>query len=186
MVTVAALWLPILISAAIVFVVSAMVWMVMPHHKSDFSPVADEDGLMDAVRKSAGKPGLYYFPFADGKDWNTEAYRDRVRSGPVGLLRVRDPGAVLGMTPALVKSFIFFLLVSTLVAYITTGAHDAGAPYMSVFGTAGPAAFLAYGLVGVQESIWFGLPRSVALKHALDGFVYALLTAGVFGWLWPA
>jgi hypothetical protein len=28
-------------------------------------------------------------------------------------------------------------------------------------------------------------PRGMALKHAFDGLVYALLTAGIFGWLWP-
>jgi len=24
------------------------------------------------------------------------------------------------------------------------------------------------------------------MKHAFDGLVYGLLTAGVFGWLWPS
>ena len=33
MVSLAALWLPIVLSAVIVFVVSALVWMAMPHHK---------------------------------------------------------------------------------------------------------------------------------------------------------
>ena len=60
-----------------------------------------------------------------------------------------------------------------------------GASYLAVFRVTGTAAFLAYGFVGFQDSIWFGLPGKVAFKHALDGLVYALLTAGIFAWLWP-
>lgn len=30
------LWLPILLSAAVVWIVSAIVWMALPHHKQDF------------------------------------------------------------------------------------------------------------------------------------------------------
>ena len=186
MVAISALWLPIVVSAVVVFVVSAMVWMVMPHHKKDFAPANDEDGLMDAVRKSAAGPGMYYFPWADDKEMNTEAYKDKVRAGPVGTLRIRDPKAVLDMRTSMGKSLILYLVVGVFVAYMATIGLDAGASYPSVFQVTGTAAFLAYGFVGFQESIWFGLPGSVAFKHAIDGLVYALLTAGIFGWLWPA
>lgn len=183
MVTVASLWLPILVSAAVVFVVSAMVWMVMPHHKKDFAPVENEDELMDAVRKSASRVGMYYFPFPTSGEQNPE-YKKRADKGPVGILRVRDPKTVLNMGPALVQSFVLYTVISIFAAYMASDL-GAGAEYMSVFGTAGVTAFMAYGFVGWQESIWFGLPKSVALKHTIDGFVYALLTAGIFGWLWP-
>jgi hypothetical protein len=38
----------------------------------------------------------------------------------------------------------------------------------------------------VQNSIWYHRAWSSTIKSVVDGFVYALLTAGVFGWLWPA
>ena len=41
-------------------------------------------------------------------------------------------------------------------------------------------------MVMPHHKFWFGLPASVAFKHSLDGLAYALLTAGIFGWLWPA
>ena len=184
--TTESLWLPILVSAAGVFLLSSLVWTVMPHHKRDFAPPDNEDDLMDAIRRCAGKPGMYYFPFGKWGDRNRKAYLDKVRTGPVGIVRVQKPNAVLNMGPALIKMFLFFLIVSALVAYLASGALEPGAPFLAVFGGTGPAAFLAYGLVGVQESIWFGLPWRVAVKHAIDGYAYALLTGAIFGLLWPS
>jgi hypothetical protein len=37
----------------------------------------------------------------------------------------------------------------------------------------------------LQGSIWAWRRWSTTLKGVFDGLVYALLTAGVFGWLWP-
>ena len=185
MATIAALWLPILLSAVVVFIVSAAVWMVMPHHKNDFSPASDQDALMDAVRGSTPGPGMYYFPWAAGGE-NSPEYREMARTGPVGILRVRDPEAVLNMGPAMLKSVSLYLVVSVFVAYLASVALAPGAAYLSVFQVTGTAAFMAYGFIGYQEAIWFGLPGRVAFKHSLDGLAYALLTAGIFGWLWPS
>ncbi len=186
MVTIAALWLPILLSAVVVFVVSAAVWMFMPHHKHDFAPASDQDKLMDAVRSSTPGPGMYYFPWAIGGDERSPEYQEQVRAGPVGILRVRDPQSVVNMGPAMLKSVLLYAVIGVFVAYLASVTLAAGASYLSVFQVTGTAAFMAYGFVGYQEAIWFGLPASVAFKHSLDGLAYALLTAGIFGWLWPA
>ena len=36
-------WLPIVVSGAAVFFLSFMMWMVLPHHRSDWAPMPDED-----------------------------------------------------------------------------------------------------------------------------------------------
>lgn len=180
------LWLPILLTAVALFVVSAVIWMAMPHHKSDLAGVEDEDGFMDAVRKFVGvDPGYYYFPFAKWEQAAQEEYQAKVKAGPVGILRVRDPNAVLNMRSSMIKSFIQFLATSTIIALLASGVVAPGADFAVVFHTAGLAAFLAYGLIGVQDSIWFGLPAKVAFKYAIDGLVYAVITGAIFGWLWP-
>ena len=181
-----ALWLPILLSAIAVFAVSAMVWMVMPHHRNDFARANDEEALADAVRGSTSGPGMYSFPWPQDGEENSEAYRDRLRAGPVGILRVRDPESVLDMKRAMAKSFLLQAVVGVFVAFLASSTLEAGASYSSVFRVAGTAAFMAHGFIGFQESIWFGLPGRVAFKHACDGLLYALVTAGVFGGLWPA
>ena len=59
------------------------------------------------------------------------------------------------------------------------------APYRHVFRVVGTAAFMAYGVGTLANGIWKGQPWSVVGKEAFDGLIYALLTAGTFGWLWP-
>jgi len=34
-------------------------------------------------------------------------------------------------------------------------------------------------------SIWYRRSWGLTAKAALDGLIYAALTAGTFGWLWP-
>ncbi len=63
MVPLAALWLPILLSAVIVFVASSIMHMVLPYHRSDYSQLPDEDKILTALRSVALKRGLYVFPF---------------------------------------------------------------------------------------------------------------------------
>ena len=39
--------------------------------------------------------------------------------------------------------------------------------------------------VPLANVIWKGYPWSFVIKEAVDGLVYALLTARTFGWRWP-
>ncbi len=54
-----ALWLPILLSAVLVFVASSIMHMVLPYHRSDYEKLPDEDNVL-ALRGASGlKRGLY-------------------------------------------------------------------------------------------------------------------------------
>ena len=64
MVAVISLWLPILVAAAIVFVVSSIIHMVLPYHRSDFAKVPSEDEVMESLRNYDLKPGDYVIPCA--------------------------------------------------------------------------------------------------------------------------
>jgi hypothetical protein len=61
----------------------------------------------------------------------------------------------------------------------------AGSAYLRVFQIVGTSAFLGYAAALVQQSIWYGRSWSMTIRTMLDGLLYALLTAGLFGWLWP-
>lgn len=54
-----------------------------------------------------------------------------------------------------------------------------------MFRFVGVTAFIAYAVALWQMSIWYHRAWSITLKSTVDGFIYALLTAGIFGWLWP-
>jgi hypothetical protein len=76
------------------------------------------------------------------------------------------------------------VIVSIFAAYIAGRALGPGAPYLEVFRFAGSTAFAGYALALAQNSIWYKRNWGATLKSMFDGLVYALLTAGTFGWLW--
>ena len=184
MVSLTALWLPVVLSAVVVFIASSIMHMLLPYHRSDYRQLPDEDKLLAALRAAGLKQGLYHFPFCTHKDMKSPAAMEKFKQGPVGMLTVFPSGP-----PALPKFlgmwFAYCLVIGFFVAYLTGRTVGPGANYMAVFRVAGTAAFLAYGLGNLSNGIWKGQPWSVTLKEAIDGLVYALLTAGTFGWLWP-
>jgi len=58
------LWLPILLSAVVVFIVSSIIHMLMPWHKNDYAQIPNEDKIMDALRPFNIPPGDYMMPRA--------------------------------------------------------------------------------------------------------------------------
>jgi hypothetical protein len=95
------------------------------------------------------------------------------------------PSGPINMTRELIAWFIYCVVVSIFAAYISGRALGPGAHYGEAFRFAGATAFTAYALGTWQETIWFGQKWTTAGKNTVDGLIYALLTGGVFGWLWP-
>ena len=185
MVTVTALWLPILLSAVIVFVASSIFHMLLPFHKSDYRKLPEEDKVLDALRAAGVTPGrTYHFPFCTHKDMKSSESVERFKRGPVGLLTVIPSGAP-AMGKYLSQWFLFCVLVGIFVACLTGHLLSPGTSYMEVFHVAAVIAFLGYAVATLQDPIWKGQTWVVTLKHVFDGLIYALLTAGTFGWLWP-
>ncbi|MEN8143904.1 MAG: hypothetical protein ABFS14_03040 [Gemmatimonadota bacterium] len=184
MVTIASLWLVILLSAVAVWLASAVVWMVLPFHKSDFKAVSNEPAAREALKGLA--PGMYNIPhMASWDDAKTPEGAQKFSEGPNAFLTVL-PNRHPNMGKQLTIWFVFSLIVGTIVAYLASRTVAAGSDYLSVFRIAGTTAWLAYGMAAVQDAIWFGKPWSFVMKGQFDALLYGLLTAGVFGWLWPA
>jgi len=68
---------------------------------------------------------------------------------------------------------------------VTGRAAGPGTEYLVIFRFAGTTAFIAYSVAQWSDTIWFRRSWSRTVKNTLDGLMYGLLTAGVFGWLWP-
>ncbi len=178
------LWLPIILSAIIVFVASSIMHMVLPYHRSDYAQLPEEDKILAALRGAGLQKGLYMFPFCTHKDMKTPAIQEKYKQGPVGMLTVFPSGP-----PVIAKFmglwFVYCLIIGFFVAYLTWHTVAVGAPYRVVFRVAGTAGFMAYGLGVLSNGIWKGQPWGMVLKEVMDGLIYGLLTAGTFGWLWP-
>ncbi|MBM2812907.1 MAG: hypothetical protein HW416_3666 [Chloroflexi bacterium] len=180
-----ALWLPILLSAVIVFVVSSIIHMVLPWHKSDYSKVPNEDRVRDTLRPLAIPPGDYVIPRpANSQDMKSPEFTEKMNQGPVMVLTVVPNGPV-SMGRNLVLWFLYCVVVGLVAAYVAGRALPAGAHYLRVFQLVGASAFAGYTLALWQMSIWYRRAWSTTIKATCDGFIYALLTAGTFGWLWP-
>jgi len=179
--TIAALWLPILVSAIIVFVFSALVWMVFPWHKTDLAPVEHEDAVRNALKDS--RPGYYMLPFGkDPSDFKDPEFQKKCIDGPQAFITV-IPNGLQTMGPKLAKTFVYYLFIGVICAYFVSRTLGSGGEYLEAFRIAGTVAFVAHGVAFVQDSIWFGRPWSLTAKNLFDALLYGLLTGGVFGWL---
>lgn len=184
MVALSALWLPIVLSAVIVFVASSIMHMVLPYHKGDYKQIPDEEKVLPALRAAGLKRGLYIFPHATHQTMKSPEIAEKYKQGPVGMMIVFPSGPPV-LPKFLVMWFGYCLIIGFFVAYLAAHTVAPGAYYLAVFRVVGTAAFLAYGLGLLSNGIWKAYPLGFVLKEVIDGLVYALLTAGTFGWLWP-
>jgi hypothetical protein len=81
--------------------------------------------------------------------------------------------------------FVYCVAVGAFAGYIAGRALPPGTPYLQVFRFAGATAFIAYSVALWQMSIWYRRAWTTTVKATVDGLIYAMLTAGTFGWLWP-
>jgi hypothetical protein len=184
MVPVLSLWLPIFLSAVFVFIVSSFIHMVLTYHKNDFRKLPDEAGVMEALRKFNIPPGEYSFPKPENmKEMSTPEFTEKMKNGPVAFITVMKNEAP-SMTGSLIQWFIYSIIVSIFAAYVAGRALTPEASYLAVFRFTGVTAFVGYSIALLQNSIWYKRAWSVTLKSMFDGLIYALVTAGTFGWLW--
>ncbi|NUO81944.1 hypothetical protein HUU05_17870 [candidate division KSB1 bacterium] len=179
------LWLPILLSSVLVFLVSSVIHMMLPWHKGDYRKIPNEDKVMDALRPFAIPPGDYMVPRPSSmKDMSSPEFTEKMKKGPVMIVTV-VPNGPASMGKNLALWFLYSVVIGFLAAYVAGRAVAPGEPYLHVFRYVGTTAFIAYAVALWQTSIWYHRSWITTLKVTIDGLIYALVTAGVFGWLWP-
>jgi hypothetical protein len=180
-----ALWIPILLSSVIVFVVSSVIHMAPLWHKNDYPKLPNEDRIMEALRPLAIPPGDYLIPRPSSReDMRSPEFAEKMKKGPVMIFTV-IPNGPMAMGKNLVLWFLYSAVVGLFAAYVAGRALPFGTPYLRVFRFVGTTAFIGYSVALWQMSIWYHRAWSTTIKATVDGLIYALLTAGTFGWLWP-
>ncbi len=182
-----ALWLPILVSAIFVFAASSIIHMFTKWHDGDYRQVPNETAFRDAVRPLALPPGDYMVPRATSSaEMRSPEFNEKLSTGPVMITTVM-PNGPMSMGRSLGLWFVYLIVVGIFAAYIAGRAlaPGTGTHYLEVFRFVGATAFIAYAVGIWQMWIWYHRNLGSTIRSTIDSLIYALLTAGTFGWLWP-
>lgn len=184
-----ALWIPIVVSAVAIFVVSSIVHMmvdkVIPWHNKDYQHVPQQDAVMNALRPFNIPPGDYLLPRPDSMaDMRSAEFLDKLNKGPKLVMTVM-PNGMTGMGRNLGFWFVYLLVVNVFAGYVTGRALPPGADYLHVFRFAGTTVFLGMSLALWQASIWFQKSLGTTIRSTIDGVIFALIAGGIFGSFWP-
>ncbi len=172
------LWLPIVVSAVVVWIVSAVTHMVLPFHKADFGRLPDEDKLMGTI--DGVNSGNYVFPYCEGGNMKNPEYLAKLEKGPSGTITIY-PGPV-NMGQNLILTLLFYVVVGVFVAYFGAHSHSATAGFMTKMKVCTVGAFACHGLAWFPFAIWY---RSIKLwSNLFDSVLFSLITGLVFAMLW--
>ena len=181
---IASLWLPILLSAVFVFILSSVIHTMTPWHKADHKRLENEDQVMDALRPLNIKPGDYMVPCPMSmNDMKSPEFKEKAEKGPVMIMTV-FPSGQRKMGGQLVAWFLYSIVIGIFAAYVASRALPPGAHYLQVFRFTGVTAFLCYSVALWQQSIWYGRSWGTTVRITIDALLFGLVTAGTFGWLW--
>ena len=184
--TLLSLWLPILLSAVVVFIISSLIHMVIKWHAADYGSMSNEDAVRAAINAGNLAPGPYVVPYCkEMKDMASEAMVKKYQEGPVMHVTILPKGTP-NMGKYLGTWFLLCLLISTIAGVLAGRVFGLSHVYAAtaaklVFAV----SFIGYGFGTIQESIWMGRPCKSSVKYLLDALLYALGSAAVFYYLWP-
>jgi hypothetical protein len=185
MVGLAALWMPIVVSAVFVLIALFIIHGLLGWHKDDMAAVPGEAKVMETLRGLDVQPGDYRFPYGrTTAEMTTPEFEAKMKQGAVGIMTIWPNGGI-NMGKMFGLWFVYSLCIAVLAAYLTGRTRGPGAPYLEVFRVSGTVTFCCYVVAHWQNWIWWGRSTRFTVTHSLDGLIYALITGGTFGWLWP-
>jgi hypothetical protein len=175
------LWLPILLSTIACFFFSFLSWMVLELHAKDWTKMESEDELIDKVRQMGLSEGNYMFPGArNNKEMQTEAYQEKYRCGPRGILSVL-PAANMGKNLGL--TVLYFFACNCTFAYLASFALETTTDFITVFRFVATVSLFTFCAAIIQHAIWF---RMRVVGHVVESIAYCLIAGLIFASLWPA
>src|SRR5215208_4758463 len=167
MVPLGSLWLPIVLSAVFVFIMSSFIHTVLKYHNRDYTRLPNEDAVRSAIRAGNPPPAQYIIPYCqEMKEMQSPEMQKKFTEGPVAVLNVKKPGPPT-MGGALMQWFLYSLVISFFIAYIASHTLPPGTAYLEVFRVVGAIGFLAYSAGQIPQAIWMGKPWRIAWKEAL-------------------
>jgi len=179
------IWLPTLVSAVIVFVLSSIFHTMLPWHKNDYPRVPNEDAVMDALSPLNIPPGEYMVPRPEAmSELKSPAFLERMNRGPVFILRML-PNGMRSMGAPLAQWFVYLLIVCALAGHTAQRVLPPDTSAHHIFHTVALTSFMGFAAALWQMTIWYQRSAWISMKATIDGLIYAAVTGLVFVWLWP-
>lgn len=179
------LWLPVTLSAVVVFVLSSVIHMVLKYHRADFKPLPNDEAARAGLGGGSLAPGVYVTPHCpDMKQMAEPAVQAKYQKGPVAVITIL-PNGMPAMPKLLGLWFGFCLFTSFTAGYVARMTLAPGWDGGEVMRLTGTVAFASYGIGRIVDSIWHGQPWSNTFRALFDGLVYAVATGLTFRLLWP-
>lgn len=179
------LWMPVVLSALAVWLLSSVIHMMLPWHKNDYTPFPNEDGVLDALRPFAIPPGDYMAPAPrSANDMKSPDFMAKRRRGPV-LIATIMPNGDFNMGKLMGTWFLFNLLIAAIAAWITGSIVAPGPGGHPAFHYSAIVTFLCYTMGEWPLSIWYHRKWSTTLVGLIDGLIYGAATGAVFMLMWP-
>ena len=177
------LWLPIVASGVALFFASWLAWMILPHHKKEWTGLANEDAVMGAIRSAGVVPGQYMFPYAAcSADLGSEEFKAKMKAGPHRQCRHLARSVQHGHEHALHGAVLPRSPISSSPTWPrwssrrapTAGSSSASSAPPASSPTARPTSSTASG----SAAKWSA--------DIVDGIAYGLITGAIFAAFWPA
>ena len=179
------LWLPVLVSAVLVFIASSVLHMAVPWHRGDFATLPSEERAMESLRPLAIPPGDYMVPRPQNMDeMRSPAFAEKMQKGPVMVLTVLPNGRT-SMGRNLAMWFVYLLIVGALTALVASLELRRGQDFHDVVHVTLVTSFMGYCLALWQMTIWYRRKLGTTIKGTIDGVIYAAITAATFAYFWP-
>jgi len=186
MVSLAQLWLPILLAAVGIHIASAIIHMFLHFwHSADYHGFSNEEAVQSALGKGNPAPGIYMIPYCKPEDMRKPETIEKFKKGPQAFLFVRGATG-MNMTKPLIQWFLFCLLVTLFSGYVAGAVLGPGAAGTQVCRVVSTVAFMAFGFGIIPYGIWFGEPWKSIAKGLVDALIYGFIAGGVFAYFWPA
>jgi hypothetical protein len=179
----ASLWLPIAVSTVALFVLSMIVCMLLPYHRSDWKKLPDDQPILEMLRTQKPESGLYLLPSVTPAELNTPEARAHYEKGPWGVLIVPTGEPSMGRSTGL--WFVMMLGISVCVGYVVSHLVGPAGDAAAVFRFATTMGFVIFAASALPGTVWDGKPARVAWKGLLDAAIYALTMGAIFRFLWP-
>jgi hypothetical protein len=118
------------------------------------------------------------------EEMKSPEFMEKVRTGPNLIVTVL-PNGPWSMGRNLGLWFVDLVFISVNAAYLASRALPANPACAEIVRFVGTTSFIGYTAALWQMSIWYRRAWSTTIKATIDGLIYALISGGIFCWLWP-